>query len=55
MPAPDQSSQFLSAASVYAPSQRQFNELDDDGIDIVKEINQEFNKEYLNDNGEIET
>ena len=52
-------SQFQSTASVYAPSQRQYNELEDeDGVDIrdqINQINQEFNDEYQNDNGEVET
>jgi hypothetical protein len=55
MLAPDQVSQFHSAASVYAPSLRIYNELDDDGSDIEQEINQDFNAEYLNDNDGNET
>ena len=55
MQTPDQLSQFQSAASVYAPSTRQYNEFDDDGIDISQEINQDYNDEYRNDNGDIET
>ena len=40
-------SQFQSNKSVYAPSQRQYNELEeDDGIDIRDEINFQFNYEY---------
>ena len=41
---------FQSNKSVYAPSQRQFNELDeDDGLDIREEINFKFNSEYQNE------
>ena len=35
---------------MYAPSQRQFNELDEeDGVDIREQINFEFNEEYENE------
>ena len=46
--AADQVSQFQSTASVYAMSNRQFNELADEdaSMDFQEEINQEFNNEY---------